>query len=66
LGEAERVVTTGFTRLADGSDVSVQSETGTQSSSGQPPQIEHKDIRPTNEGGEHHHHRHADSDGGSQ
>jgi len=65
LSEGDRVVTTGFTRLADGSEVSVQSETGTQSGSG-PPQIEHKDIRPTNEGGEHHHHRHADSDGGGQ
>ena len=65
LSEGDRIVTTGFTRLADGSEVSVQSETGTQSGSG-PPQIEHKDIRPTNEGGEHHHHRHADSDGGGQ
>jgi membrane fusion protein, multidrug efflux system len=65
LSEGDRVVTTGFTRLADGSEVSVQSETGTQSGSGTP-QIEHKDIRPTNEGGEHHHHRHADSDGGGQ
>ena len=65
LSEGDRVVTTGFTRLADGSEVSAQSETATQSGSG-PPQIEHKDIRPTNEGGEHHHHRHADSDGGGQ